>query len=344
MAELTTPGTPSGTTTGTTGAATGTTPRTTGAATGTTAGPVTGAAPATAAVRAAEAGTETAGGPGAAAVGFLYPGYSAEDDYPRLEAMLAGAGPGDGGDMEPGSAATGGSGAGDGALGLAGAVTGASPAVRLPLVHTDIGEDAHRVDALLEMGSAARLAARVDELRARGAQAVVWACTSASFVFGREGAQEQVRELAQVAGLPASSTSFAFAHAIGDLGVEQVAVAATYPEDVAELFTAFLKSFGTEVVAMRGSGIITAAEVGTWGWEEVRALARAGDHPEAQAVLLPDTALHTAAYIARLEAELGKPVLTANQVTVREGLRLLAHPVPHRPRLGALFSAAAAAA
>ncbi|WP_095758114.1 maleate cis-trans isomerase family protein [Streptomyces xinghaiensis] len=274
----------------------------------------------------------------------MYPGYSAEDDYPRLEAMLAGAGPGDGGDMEPGSAATGGSGAGDGALGLAGAVTGASPAVRLPLVHTDIGEDAHRVDALLEMGSAARLAARVDELRARGAQAVVWACTSASFVFGREGAQEQVRELAQVAGLPASSTSFAFAHAIGDLGVEQVAVAATYPEDVAELFTAFLKSFGTEVVAMRGSGIITAAEVGTWGWEEVRALARAGDHPEAQAVLLPDTALHTAAYIARLEAELGKPVLTANQVTVREGLRLLAHPVPHRPRLGALFSAAAAAA
>ncbi|WP_051723500.1 aspartate/glutamate racemase family protein [Streptomyces albus] len=256
-----------------------------------------------------------------------------------MEAMLAGTDPGDGARTGPETVGTpAGAGAGDGVLGLAGAVTGASPAVRLPLVHTDIGEDAHRVDALLEMGSAARLAARVADLRARGAQAVVWACTSASFVFGREGAQEQVRELAQVAGLPASSTSFAFAHAVGDLGVERVAVAATYPEDVAGLFTAFLKSFGTEVVAMRGSGIITAAEVGTWGWEEVRTLARAGDHPDAQAVLLPDTALHTAAYIARLEAELGKPVLTANQVTVREGLRLLAHPVPHRPRLGALFT------
>ncbi|WP_069811205.1 maleate cis-trans isomerase family protein [Streptomyces sp. TP-A0874] len=237
------------------------------------------------------------------AVGFLYPGHSAEDDYPRIAGMLAEAG----------------------------------PEVRLPLVHTDIGEDAHRVDALLEMGSADRLAARVEEVRALGARAVVWACTSASFVFGPEGARQQVRELSRTAGLPASSTSFAFAHALQSLGVDRVAIAATYPEDVAELFRAFLKSFGTEVVALRGSGIITAAEVGTWGWEEVLALARGGDHPEARAVLLPDTALHTAAYLTRLEAELGKPVLTANQVTVWEGLRLLDRPA-RCPELGTLFS------
>ncbi|MFI8853730.1 decarboxylase [Streptomyces sp. 891-h] len=239
----------------------------------------------------------------APAVGFLYPGYSAEDDYPRLERILAEAG----------------------------------AEVRLPLVHTDIGEDAHRVDALLEMGSAARLAAKVEEVKGHGIQAVVWACTSASFVFGWDGAHEQVRELGETAGLPASSTSFAFAHAVRDLGVERVSIAATYPEDVAELFTGFLKAAGAEVVAMRGSGIITAAEVGTWGEEEVLALARGGDHPDAQAVLLPDTALHTAAYIPALEAELGKPVLTANQVTAKEGLRLLDLKV-HCPALGKLFS------
>ncbi|WP_326690149.1 MULTISPECIES: decarboxylase [unclassified Streptomyces] len=239
----------------------------------------------------------------APAVGFLYPGYSAEDDYPRLERILAEAG----------------------------------AEVRLPLVHTDIGEDAHRVDALLEMGSAARLAAKVEEVKQQDIQAVVWACTSASFVFGWEGAHDQVRELSATAGLPASSTSFAFAGAVRDLGVERVSIAATYPEDVAELFTGFLKAAGAEVVAMRGSGIITAAEVGTWGEEEVLALARGGDHPDAQAVLLPDTALHTAAWIPALEEELGKPVLTANQVTAREGLRLLDLEV-RCPALGALFT------
>ncbi|QIB45668.1 maleate cis-trans isomerase family protein [Streptomyces aureoverticillatus] len=234
------------------------------------------------------------------ALGFLYPGHSAEDDYPRMEQML-------GSD------------------------------IRLQVVHTDIGEDAHRVDALLEMGSTARLAAGVEELRLTGAEAVVWACTSGSFVFGWEGAHDQVRALAKVAGLPASSTSFAFAHAVREVGAARVAIAATYPEDVAAHFSAFLKAAGIEVVAMRGSGIITAAEVGTWGRDEVLALARAGDHPDADAVLLPDTALHTAAHIQDLEATLGKPILTANQATVWEALRLASRRV-NAPTLGTLFT------
>ncbi|MET7907604.1 decarboxylase [Streptomyces avermitilis] len=234
------------------------------------------------------------------ALGFLYPGHSAEDDYPRIEQLL-------GSD------------------------------IRLPLVHTDIGEDAHRVDALLEMGSAARLAAGVEELRLSGAEAVVWACTSGSFVYGWQGAHDQVRSLARTAGLPASSTSFAFAHAARELGARRVAVGATYPDDVAALFAAFLKDAGVEVVAIRGSGIITAAEVATWDEEQVLALARAADHPDAEAVLLPDTALHTASHIQALEAALGKPVLTANQVTVWEALRLADRRV-NAPRLGALFT------
>ncbi|MET7603380.1 maleate cis-trans isomerase family protein [Streptomyces avermitilis] len=234
------------------------------------------------------------------ALGFLYPGHSAEDDYPRIEQLL-------GSD------------------------------IRLPLVHTDIGEDAHRVDALLEMGSAARLAAGVEELRLSGAEAVVWACTSGSFVYGWQGAHDQVRSLARTAGLPASSTSFAFAHAARELGARRVAVGATYPDDVAALFAAFLKDAGVEVVAIRGSGIITAAEVATWDEEQVLALARVADHPDAEAVLLPDTALHTASHIQALEAALGKPVLTANQVTVWEALRLADRRV-NAPRLGALFT------
>jgi maleate cis-trans isomerase len=234
------------------------------------------------------------------ALGFLYPGHSAEDDYPRIEQLL-------GSD------------------------------VRLQLVHTDIGEDAHRVDALREMGSPARLAAGVEELRLSGAEAVVWACTSGSFVYGWEGAHEQVRALARAAGLPASSTSFAFAHAVREIGARRVAIAATYPQDVADLFAAFLREAGVEVVSTRASGIITAAEVGGWDEGEVLELARAGDHPDADVVLLPDTALHTAAHLPALEKVLSKPVLTANQVTVWEALRLADRKV-NAPTLGTLFT------
>ncbi|MFE2097147.1 MULTISPECIES: aspartate/glutamate racemase family protein [unclassified Streptomyces] len=238
------------------------------------------------------------------ALGFLYPGHSGEDDYPRIEQLL-------GSD------------------------------IRVDLVHTDIGVDAHRVDALREMGSEQRLAAGVAELRLTGVETVVWACTSGSFVHGWEGAQEQVRSLARLAGMPASSTSFAFVHAARELGVRRVAVGATYPEEVAALFADFLRAGGLEVVAVRSSGIVTAAEVGTWGEEEVLTLARAAaadaDAAGAEAVLLPDTALHTAAYLGLLEKALSKPVLTANQVSVWEGLRLADRRV-NAPRLGALFT------
>ncbi|GAA1414284.1 aspartate/glutamate racemase family protein [Streptomyces thermospinosisporus] len=234
------------------------------------------------------------------ALGILYPGHSAEDDYPRIEQLL-------GSD------------------------------VRVDVVHTDIGEDAHRVDALREMGSAERLAAGVGELRLAGADAVVWACTSGSFVLGWQGAHEQVRSLALAAGMPASSTSFAFVNAAREIEVRRVAVGATYPDDVADLFADFLRAGGLEVTGVRSSGIITAAEVGTWGEEEVFALARAADRPDAEALLLPDTALHTAAHIPALEKDLGKPVLTANQVTVWEGLRLADRRV-NAPSLGSLFT------
>ncbi|MEV8091210.1 maleate cis-trans isomerase family protein [Streptomyces nigra] len=234
------------------------------------------------------------------ALGFLYPGHSAEDDYPRIEQLLA-------------------------------------ADIRLDLVHTDIGEDAHRVAALRRMGSPEQLATGIEELRLTGAEAVVWACTSGSFVYGWEGAHEQVRSLAQAAGMPASSTSFAFVHAMREIGVRRVAVGATYPDDVAGLFAEFLRAGGADVVAVRGAGIVTAAEVGTWGEKELFDLAREADDAGAEAVLLPDTALHTASHIPALEEALGKPVLTANQVTVWEALRLADRRV-NAPALGALFT------
>ncbi|MEV1069457.1 decarboxylase [Streptomyces sp. NPDC050263] len=223
------------------------------------------------------------------ALGFLYPGHSAEDDYPRIEQLL-------GSD------------------------------VRLDLVHTDIGEDAPE-----------RLAKGVEQLRLAGAEAIVWACAGGSFVHGWEGAQEQVRALATTAGMPASATSFAFVHAVRELGSLRVAVGATYPEDVAGLFVDFLGAGGVEVTGVHSAGVVTAAEVGAWREAEILALARAADTPEAAAVLLPDTGLHTAAFLPALEKKLGKPVLTANQVTVWEALRLTNRRV-NAPGLGTLFT------
>ncbi|MEV6810297.1 decarboxylase [Streptomyces sp. NPDC051132] len=234
------------------------------------------------------------------ALGFLYPGHFAEDDYPRIEQLL-------GSD------------------------------IRVDLSHTDLGEDAYGPSAPRGTGSAERLAEEVAGLRLAGAETLVWACTSGGFAHGWDGAQDQVRTLARLAGMPASSTSFAFVHAAREIGARRVAVGAPYPEDLAALFADFLRAGGLEVTGVRASGHVTAAEVGTWDEEDVLTLARAADTADAEAVLLPHTALHTAAHLGLLEKALSKPVLTASQVTVWEGLRLADRRV-NAPALGALFT------
>jgi maleate cis-trans isomerase len=91
------------------------------------------------------------------------------------------------------------------------------------------------------------------------------------------------------------------------------------------------------VTGVRAAGAASATEVGTWRQEDVLTLARAADDPEAEAILLPDTALRTAGYVPLLEKSLSKPVLTANQVTAWEALRLTDRRV-NAPELGTLFT------
>jgi maleate cis-trans isomerase len=235
------------------------------------------------------------------ALGFIYPGHSAEDDYPRMEQLL-------GSD------------------------------IRVDVVHTELGEDVRRVDVLRETGAPGPLADACEQLRLSGAEAVVWVNTAGSFVDGWEASREQVRSLAVAAGMPASSASFAFAHAVREVGAHRVSVAATYPEDVAELFVRFLEEgAGVRVTSVHGAGAATAAEVAAWGPDRVHELVLAADHPDAEAVLVPDSALHTVSSLPALEAAVGKPVLTANQVSAWEALRLTDRRV-NAPELGALFT------
>lgn len=239
-------------------------------------------------------------------LGILYPGYAAADDYAQLADRL-------GSD------------------------------VIADVVHTSVGEDAHRVDALLDLGGAQRLLDGARELPRKSPDAAMWACTSGSFVFGWHGAHEQAAALQEALGVPVSSTSFAFVHAARALRVRRVAVAATYPPDVADRFRDFLSEGGLDVVRSQGHDIETAAEAGGLRGEDVRRMVLANDTAAAEAVLLPDTAMHTAADLDELDDVCGKPVLTANQVTMWTALRLAGRPAGrHEPytKLGRLFRCA----
>ncbi|MYJ00027.1 MAG: decarboxylase [Gemmatimonadetes bacterium] len=195
------------------------------------------------------------------------------------------------------------------------------PAVDVRVVHTD-SPNLHRIDETLITGSREYLLAGVEELIPQDVDVCMWACASGSFVFGVEGARRQAQDLADALGVPASSTSLAFLSACNALGLRRVAIAATYPEELSKAFRTFLDSDGIEVVHMGYLGVWTGDESALIERDEVLRFARANDHPDAEAVLIPDTALYTAAFLPELETAVGKTVLTANQVTMWEALRL----------------------
>lgn len=232
-------------------------------------------------------------------IGFLYPGHAAEDDYPRLAKSMR-------------------------------------PTVKAEVVHTSIGEDAHRVDALRDMGGKPRLLEGARTLADHNVSSVVWSSTSASFVFGWEGAREQISLLEGVMEIPASTTAFGFISAALAIGARKVAVVATYPDDIARLFEEFLNVADIEVLRVSSHGIVTATEVGTLGRDRVMEMVKTNDVADAEALLVPDTALHTVACLDDLENAVGKPVLTANQVTFWEALRL-ARVLQPQEGLGSLF-------
>jgi maleate cis-trans isomerase len=232
-------------------------------------------------------------------IAFLYPGHAAEDDYPRLAQMI-------------------------------------SPPADVQVVHTEFDEDAHTVAALTEMGSPHRLIEGANRLENSDIEAVLWTSTSASFVRGIDGIRKQIETLENRLHIPASTTAMAFARAVAAINARRVAIAATYPQEVALLFKAFLEHFDIEVVHIASHGIVTAAEVGTLDRAAVLRFATDNNHPHADALLVPDTALHSAAWLEDLEAAAGKPVLTANQVSFWEGLRLCGKLTP-QSGLGTLF-------
>lgn len=150
-------------------------------------------------------------------------------------------------------------------------------------------------------------------------EVVVYACTSGSFVHGLAG-ERRLREAMESAGARrAITTSGALIQALDALGVGRLAVGTPYDAEVSKRLSDFLHEAGREVVASAYLGL--TSNIFRVKRETVMNLALAADHPEAEAVFLSCTNLRTLNVLAEAAQRLGKPVLSANQVTMWAALR-----------------------
>lgn len=169
------------------------------------------------------------------------------------------------------------------------------------------------------VGDAEVVARATRDLSTAEPEVVVYACTSGSFVGGLEG-ERKLREAMEDAGARrAVTTSGALVEALEALGVDRLSVGTPYNAEVSEKLSDFLGEAGREVVSNAFLGL--TGSIFRVRRETVMSLALAADHPDAEAVFLSCTNLRTLDVLSEASERLGKPVLSANQVTMWAALR-----------------------
>jgi maleate isomerase len=161
----------------------------------------------------------------------------------------------------------------------------------------------------------------VTDINAVSPLVAAYACTSGSFVGGLAGEAALVAAMLGAGAPAAVTTSGALLAALRHLDLTRIAIVTPYTADLTAGLSVFLAEAGVQAVAASGLGL--TSDIWTVPYDVTAGLVRDTDTDDAQAVFISCTNLPTYDVIAPLEAELGKPVLTANQVTMWSALTVI---------------------
>ncbi len=164
--------------------------------------------------------------------------------------------------------------------------------------------------------------------------AIAYACTSGSFVHGIGSDTEIIERLQDASCIPCTTTTTAAVRALKALGTKKLSVVTPYPDEINARLRSFLEDSGFEVLTLKGLGLYT--QIFNQPAGAAYQLAREADSPETDAIFISCTDFRSVQVLQVLEHDLGKPVLSANQVTVWDLLRL-AGVHPQNEKYGKLF-------
>jgi maleate isomerase len=191
---------------------------------------------------------------------------------------------------------------------------------RLPFVPVPV-----TVEMATELSDPDRVRRATADVLAPEPLVVTYACASASFVGGRAGEHALTQSMLSAGAPAATTTSGGLVEALRVLRLRRIAVVTPYIDSVTDRLLSFLTEHGVEVVSSVGLGLLD--HIWKVGYGEIVQAVTAVDVPEADGLFISCTNVPTYDIIGPLERWLGKPVLTANQVTMWSALRHIGSPM-----------------
>lgn len=135
---------------------------------------------------------------------------------------------------------------------------------------------------------------------------IAFGCTSASAVLG-DTVQTAIGNRAPIT-TPVAAALRGFAA----LGIDRIALMTPYLRETTDLVGDHFEASGLRVVSRHSMGHADDRDMALLSGDEIVEFALESDHPDAQALFMSCTALPAVAEIDRIEAALGKPVISSN--------------------------------
>jgi maleate isomerase len=148
--------------------------------------------------------------------------------------------------------------------------------------------------------------------------------------------RELKKRMEDASGKPATTAATATVEALNMLGVKRLALCAPWSDEVNGFTASFLEASGFEVPTRKALGVIQNLEIGALAPQTAYDLGRAVNSDKVDAVMLACGNWHSMEVVDRLERDIGKPVITTNQVSMWGALRILGH-VTSLPGYGTLL-------
>lgn len=159
--------------------------------------------------------------------------------------------------------------------------------------------------------------------------AMAFACTAGSLVGGPGWDKREIELMAgKSCGIPCTTTTTSADEAMKWLGMKRIVIASPYIDEVNEKFREFYTASGFEVLKVSGLGIRDLYKMGATAPGEAYLVAREAWVPHADGAFIACTNFRCSDIIDDLERDLGKPVVTANQATAWNLLRMLGNNDP----------------
>ncbi|RRI07989.1 ectoine utilization protein EutA [Mesorhizobium tamadayense] len=199
---------------------------------------------------------------------------------------------------------------------------------RIPYANPTTPENLRKMQPQLSAGAALILP---DE----PLDAVCYSCTSASVVIGDAEVEAAIQ--AAKPNVSVVTPPMAGVRGLNAFGAKRISILTPYTVETSRPMATYFAAYGFDIESFTCLGFEDDREMARIAPASLIELARQATHVQAEALFVSCTALRAALAVPGMEEAIGRPVVTSNQASAWNCLRLCGDDIP-RPQFGRLMT------